>query len=231
MPTYSEDHLLLRFGGAAASGQEEWSCGVRLAFNVVPAPSEQLDLANDALALMVEQASSYVASGSSGFNSLCTLNYVKLNPIQATTGKYRFPNSPVEQLLEAPYPTGQVAPGPLQVAYVVTLRATDYRRGPAAFGRWYVPTGAPTTTSTGVINAATAQQWADRAGTFLEAIQYISSDPGLVLRAQLFGDGVGGPRQSDIRSVEVGNVYDTQRRRRESIEETYFPATTWVIPG
>lgn len=230
MPTYTEDHLLLRFGGPAAQAQEEWSCGVRLAFNVPPAPAAQLELAQDALATMVTACSNYVQSGSAGFNSLCSLGYVKLNPINASTGKYRFPNSPVEQLLEAPLPTGPAPSGPLQVAYVVTLRGTDFRRGPAAFGRWYVPVGAPTTTNTGVFGAASAQQYADRAGSFLEEIQYISSDPGLVLRAQLFGDGIGGPRQSDVRSVEVGNVYDTQRRRRASIEETYYPATTWIIP-
>lgn len=230
MPTYTEDHLLLRFGGDAYAGQEEWSCGVRLAWNVVPAPGDQISAAEDALAIIAPICGAYVSSGAADFSSGVRLTYVKLNPIQATTGKYRFPNQPVEYLVPDPKPVGSAAPGPPQVAYVVTLRAEDYRRGPAAFGRFYVPCGDVGVTGTGVFSEASAQAYADRAGTFLEDIQFISADPGEVLRVQLFGDGVGGPRQSNVRSVEVGNVYDTQRRRRASIDETYFAADTWITP-
>lgn len=227
---YTRNHFLLRFGGTSAQGQETWSCGVRLAPNGNLSPEAMLTLSRNSLDALVTACSNYVASGSADFNPLCRLEYVKFNAIAAASGDYLFPNDPNERLLEQPFPTGSASvASPLQVAYVVTLRGT-YRRGPAAFGRWYVPTGDASVTSTGVMSAAQAQALADRAGTFLEDIQLVGTEPSDVLRVRLFGDGVGGPRESVVRQVDVGNVYDTQRRRRRQIEETYFTSATWVEP-
>lgn len=227
---YTTDHLLLRFGGPSADAQETWSCGLRLAPTEPQSDDGLLVAAQDAIGDIATVVSNYVQSGSADFNSLCKLSFVKLNPISAATGDYLFPNDPVEHLFPDPLPTGSAAlASPLQLAYVVTLRGT-YRRGPAAFGRWYVPCGDASVTGTGVMSGAAAQAYADRAGDFLESVQFLNADVGKSLRVRLFGDGVGGPRESKVRQVDVGNVYDTQRRRRRSIDETYFTSTSWVEP-
>lgn len=226
---FTRDHLLLRFGGPAAQGQETWSCGVRLAPNAELTGAELLDLANASLESISESVEGYFISPESDFNGLCELEYVKLNPISAATEKYLFPDSPVEFLYEGTLPTGLGGNGPLQLAYCVTLRGT-YRRGSAALGRYYVPVGGAQVTSTGVMTQQDALTKADRAGTFLEQIQVVGADPADVLRLRLFGDGLAGPRESRVRLVEVGNVFDTQRRRRNQVDETYYAAATWVEP-
>lgn len=231
MPSYSSPHVLLRFGGSAASGQESWSCGVRLKANGPLSNAELLEFSQASVETMSEVVEGYFTSTEASFNPLCELDYVKLNPI-GTDGKYLFPNDPVEFLFQTPAPVGAGSPaGPLQLAYCITLRGT-YRRGPAAFGRWYVPVSLSGTTGTGVMSESGALTKANRAGTFLEDIQLIDiGDPARVFRVRLYGDGVGGPKESGVRLVQCGNVYDTQRRRREQIEETYFDATTWTNPN
>lgn len=232
---YTRDHLLLRFGGSSASFTEEWSCGVRLA----PAdPSivgnALLAIASDALPAVAEACVDYVQDPAAGFSAIAGLDWVKLNPISAATGNYLSGSVTFEQEIE-PRVTGAQPQLPLQIAYCVTLRG-EFRRGPAARGRYYVPVGAqdtPVVTSTGVMPATRAQARADAAGTFLEAIQTLNvgGDPGESLRVRLFGDGTSGPRESTVQRVEVGNVYDTQRRRREQIEETYSNSATWTEPA
>lgn len=234
MPTYPRRHVLLRFGGSAAEGQESWSCGVRLA-TIDPAvgPATLLQSCQEALENVQEACAEYVETPNARFSNLLRLEFVKLNPID-TDGRYIFPDQPVEHLFEGPdVPTGTAQAAPLQLAYCVTLRG-EFRRGPAARGRYYVPcgvTGVPVVTSTGVIAEGQAQAAADAAGTFLESVQVLDLDPvGASLKLRLMGDGQSGPRESSVTRVEVGNVYDTQRRRRHQIEETYYPATTWVEP-
>lgn len=231
MPTYSQNHLLLRFGGEAAQGQETWSCGVRLIQNGVTDPEALLAFAESALDAMVEACEDYVSTPSAAFSPLVRLQQVDLNPI-GTNGKYLFPNSPVGYTYpDTGIPGAATNAAPLQVAYCVTLRSSLYRRGPAARGRYYVPCGDVGVTSTGVMGTGAATTYANAAGTFLEAIQVVGTEPSEAARVRLLGDGAGGPRISPVGSVEVGNVYDTQRRRRRQIEETYIVSTTWTEPS
>lgn len=225
MVQYSENHLLLRFGGPAWADQEEWSCGLRLAAPNDNQPANLLDLAQEIIEDVAQLCVEYVQRSTSGFSGTVRITTVDLNPIAAATGKYLFPNTPVE--LEVPSAGSGLAAGYPQIAYAVTLRGSLYRRGPAARGRWYVPMSAAPEyqpTNTGVLPSATATALAQSAGTFLSSLAQLAgpTDP-VAVTPWLFGDGIGGPRDSPIEECFVGNVVDTQRRRRNSIEETYFP--------
>lgn len=228
MPQYTENHLLLRFGGPAYAGGEEWSCGLRLAAPNDNDPANLLEHANDILEDVSNIVIGYVTDSDAGFSGGSPLRTIDLNPISAATGKYLFPNQPVENVLAGNIPSG-LAVGYPQVAYCVTLRGSLYRRGPASRGRWYVPMtlgSAWSPTSTGVLPAQTCLDAARTAGEFLNALATLAgpTDPVSVV-PWLYGDGIGGPRDSPIENCFVGNVADTQRRRRNQLEETYFAGT------
>lgn len=230
MPTYTENFGLLRFGGTAWSDTEEWSCGLKLRHIGGDAAGP---LIADVLAsqeAVADAVQLYVADSDADFSAGIRLNWMRFNAISKSTGKYLDPNSP--NYFEYETAIGGQAPVIVpQVAYCVTLRGLP-KRGPAARGRWFVPTGSrvsPIVTSTGVMPAATALLRANAAGRFLEALQDISIGEGPnTWNPYLFGDGIGGPQDSPLTTVSVGNVYDTQRRRRNQLEETY--SITDVFP-
>lgn len=228
MAAYTENWAELRWGGGAWADQETWSCGLKLKH-----------IGGDALAPMLADAQATVEdcaaviedyfSGDSGHSGGLRLEWVRLNPIDRTTGKYAFPNEPILYEYETPVQSPLNAGFP-QVAYCVTMRGVP-KRGPAARGRWYVPCTSPnpSVTGTGVMAANIAQAWANAAGTFLRALQDIESGEGPnTWSPHLYGQSETAPSvDSGIVSVSVGNVFDTQRRRRAQIEETYYPAATW----
>jgi hypothetical protein len=223
MPEYTENFAALRFGGSAFQGEEIWSCGLKLRHlggdALEPMHQEVKDTIDAVTALVV----TYFNNPASKFNGLVRLNHVRLNVIDKTTGKYAFPTDPQERTFadDGP-PSGQGLP---QVAYCVTMRGLP-RSGPAARGRWYVP--CEISYDNGRIPVSMALGAANAAGTFLMALGDIDSGDGpSAWNPFLFGDGAGGPKQSAIAQVSVGDVYDTQRRRRNQLAETYSVATTW----
>lgn len=223
MPQYTENFALLRFGGTAWSDTEEWSCGLKLRHNGGDAPGPLLA---DVLASqedVAQEVQYYVADSDADFSAGIRLSWMRFNAISSSTGKYLDPNSP--NYFEYEVAIGGQAPVVTpQVAYCVTLRGIP-KRGPASKGRWYVPAGSrvsPIVTSTGVMPAATALLRANAAGRFLTALQSIQVGEGPnTWNPFLFGDGISGPADSPLVSVSVGNVYDTQRRRRNQLVETY----------
>lgn len=226
---YTENHALLRWGGAAWEGQETWSCGTRLKLAGGDSPAALLDTTIATVEEISEIVRAYVTAPGSVHSNGVQVDWVSLNAISSETGDYLFPNQPVEVQLTG-IREGAADAGIPQVAYCVTLRSPLFRRGPAARGRWYVPAGLPAqaVTSTGVIPIATAQAMADAAGTFLSNVASLAgpTDPNVWI-PWLYGDGIGGPRDSPIEPVQVGNVWDTQRRRRRQLEESYATSATW----
>lgn len=229
MPTYSENYAELRFGGSAWDAQETWSCGLKLKHLGGDEPAAMRDETISTIEEVAGLVETYFV-GNSGFNGGCLLEWVRLNVINKATGKYYYPNTPNIYEYETPISSGKNVGIP-QIAYCVTMRGVN-KRGPAARGRWYVPVtaaGPPVVTGTGVMPATLAQGWADEAGTFLDGLRSIDSGSGPdAWVPHLYGfSETSGTDDSGIVSVSVGNVFDTQRRRRAQIEETYFPATTW----
>lgn len=228
MPTYTENHAVLRFGGPAHNGAEIWSCGLRLKHLGGDEMNALRQETIDTLPAVAQIVSDYVTSVDTGFSANVTLAYVKLDAISKSTGQYGFPNNPNTLELVPPV-TGTASPLPPQVAYAVTLRGL-FNRGPAARGRWYVPCGNLGTQTDGRMNEAAAIALADAAGVFLAALSSVDSGAGPDAWAPwLFGDGITGPRDSVIELVQVGRVYDTQRRRRNSLDEAYTDSTTYPV--
>lgn len=111
---------------------------------------------------------------------------------------------------------------PPQVALVATLVAVN--RGPARFGRMYLPSPMASMQSDLRISAADALTWATNVGAFLKAVSDSIDLPGTTLSAKGLNISPGpagsteGTRQ-EIDHIEVGRALDTLRNRRKSLLE------------
>lgn len=106
-------------------------------------------------------------------------------------------------------------PLPQEVAVCATLRTA--LPGPAGRGRMYLPGPAVTEVeATGRLDAATAQAFADQVAAALS----IAVAAGLTPVLYSFGRP-----EREITLVDVGDVFDAQRRRRDKLVEARYSAT------
>lgn len=230
--SYTENFAQLRWGGKAWMNTEQWSCGVKLKHL---GGDDLAGIRDECVATIQECADlieAYVLDGQTHHSAGCTLDWVRLNAISKDTGKYAYPNSP--NIVEGINGAAGGMYGIPQVAYCVTLRGLQ-RRGPGSFGRYFVPVANLDPAADGRLASGTALQLANKAGTFLTDLGSIDSGLGPdAWQPWLFGIGGEGTVaqktgvDSAIDSVEVGRVFDTQRRRRNSLLEAYEVATTWT---
>lgn len=223
MPTYNENFALLRFGGTAWAGIESWSCGLKLKHLGGDEVGAMQDEAKATIDEVRTLTIAYLARATSKFHFETKLNWIKLNVIDASTGKYAFPHDPV--YVEGLTQGGNGGAGIPQVALCVTMRG-DFERGTAAFGRWFIPASYAALETDGQLTTAFAQECASSACAYLAGLATIDSGLGPDAWAPwLYGSGESGNRDSAVRQVQVGKVYDTQRRRRENLLEDYVTGT------
>lgn len=118
------------------------------------------------------------------------------------------------------------APLPAQVALVATLIAGS-GKGLAGKGRMYLPGVSETINSSGHLDQGYCVKWATNLAAFFDSINSDFNMPGQVVNVsrghkKLLGVGA---RTVPVNGVRVGNVYDTQRRRRNALAETYSAVT------
>lgn len=105
---------------------------------------------------------------------------------------------------------------PTQIAAVITTVAAN--RGPARFGRFYLPTRMPIATDSRA-TATDATNLAEAASTFMKSVSNaidlidVHSSEGCNISA------VGAGTKQAIDHIEVGRVLDTLRNRRKSMDE------------
>lgn len=113
--------------------------------------------------------------------------------------------------------TGSGYTCPPQIACCVTTIAVN--RGPARFGRFYLPTKSNNLGSDGRLAAATALQIAEATSTFMKSVSNAIDLPGLASSQGLnISEGNGGTKQT-IDRLAVGRALDTLRNRRKSMVE------------
>lgn len=219
-----EPHVLLRWGGTL--GDDTWSCGLRIRLPG-SVPGARTAWAQAHLNDLVDVVRDWYMEPLSYHNALSTLGWVKCNAI-AANGRYEDPG--VTNLVELQPPVTlawqRVAP---QLAWAVTLR-TAKKRGRAHAGRIYVPTAQSLVQANGTVDTARCAELAATAATFVAAVGDVDTF--------LDGTWVGVFSPIDatverVRSIDVGNVLDTQQRRRRQIRETYSNATNTSLsaPG
>lgn len=230
---------------------ETWQCGIRFLMNagdpdlVGTLPSTQIDDANDAssddgwdytarwgatvaptitfdvMSWMHDYAvpSWTTMVESDAFSSQVTLEFLKASPIKEN-GLVDGGRTATAANTNNTHGTSGGGLLPLQIASVVswqTLRIGRHGRGriylPALAKDSYGDHGRLTTTARGVI--------LDQAVALIEGLAFTAVGGGLALHIRPIVTGSPWTQYGIIQSVKVGDVPDTQRRRRRQLEEAY----------
>ena len=116
-------------------------------------------------------------------------------------------------------------PMPPQVSLVATLIGGS-GKGVAGKGRMYLPGVCQSIDANGRVLTQITQNIATQVAAMFDALNASVDAPGVVVNASmgskrgLYIDG----RNVPVNGIRVGNVYDTQRRRRNGLQETYTNA-------
>jgi hypothetical protein len=204
--------------GTSFGGAEEWSTGFWLGEeneNVAGASEATAETILNAWRTFFEHAGSNI-----GTDYLTT--QVKVATYAAATGKTI--DDEVFYAVPATELNGDEATIklPPQCSVVVTL-LSDRVRGKAAKGRMYLPGVSVMPGSNGKLPSAAIGTLADNVKTFFDALVNNANIPGeLILAARGTGPFPNLTAQNDyVETIRVGDVVDTQRRRRNQLEETY----------
>lgn len=214
--SYPYEVVKVTLSGDMFSGAEIWSTGFHMGFEnadaspIMPAGLAQLGAAFQTF---------FTAAGSSVSNRF-TFKQVKMARVAQNgatipdSAQYWNPTGTV---------TGAATSGhlPPQIALAVTL-ANSLPRGLATKGRMFLPGICTPVDATGHILTSEAGAIATNLKTFFDGIYNDADLPGNPVLASLGR----GPLLQDgairnIVKIRVGNVYDTQRRRRNALVEAY----------
>lgn len=207
---FDSPHIYLQWGGKLP-GNEQWSCGLRLA------AVGGATLANDvaALASAVTAVTAYHQSINTGNSPRALLSFVKMNLV-GTDGHYVEPVT-YQTVVADLGGGGTVANTPAnQIANAVSL-TTGFSRGPAHRGRYYLPLPCFALDANGVYAAANAITVSNQTDTFIAALNAYSANA----KVAVFSRKLGAPAHRLVTGNLVGRVYDTQRRRRRALVENY----------
>ncbi len=167
------------------------------------------DLANTYATLMT--------SGSLGWCNFSQLNGIKVSA-RGTDGLYLAPA--VLQDATAAGLVGTSGIGSIQDTIVLSLR-TAPGVGRARYGRMYLPhTFIGRVTGTPFMTQATCATLATAGATFIGEINTILASHAVDSNVAIMSS-VGSGVTKAVTNVGVGNVLDTQRRRRNKLSETY----------
>jgi len=212
---YGGEHLLIQFSGGLPSG-EVWSCGLRTTSPLTPGAGD--NIAAIASGCVTPWTTFFTTSNvAAGANTTFTTVTARvISPAGVTTAiGVASPGSAVVGLGANALPN--------QIARCFTLQTG--RAGRSGRGRIYVPALGAVLGSTGLISSTFSLNCAQALATAIismnSAIQAQTNVAVFIgVQSQVILDN--GAR---VLSVRVGNVLDTQRRRRDAMTEAYSSAT------
>ncbi len=202
---------------------EIWSCS----FSIIPSFGVGAPTATAQLDPYVAAAKAWFQRNDSNISNQAALTSVKLNMV-GVDGKYV---SGSQSFYKDVLP---IAPGALptfpapQLTTALTMR-TAATRGLASRGRIFPPLCASGVDATGVMATLQVTNMANSLAVFINAINALDNGSVGVASA---GSVTGAPgRFLPVKSVEVGRVIDTQRRRRNALnDKVRVPAATAIVP-
>lgn len=221
-PTYAHMTHRVTMIGDCFGGQEEWNTGFYLG-------NPSADLASDptlaeATAIAAAWQTFFTAANSGISNDYRTIG-VKVARVNtngqvdgALTQFYNYPTAITGNNSGANFPP--------QISLVATL-ATIVARGHGSKGRMYLPGVMHSVDASGRIETANAVNVINGLKTFIDAVNAHADVPERVVlnSAEVSGIPFRAAKIGNIISLKVGNVYDTQRRRRAQLQESYSTAT------
>lgn len=219
---YQNAHVKVTIMGTSCEGAEEWSTGFRMG-------QEGDGGGNFAIGAGFVDAllplwSTFFTSATSYIHNSWKTTAIKASII-LPDGKTDLAN-----IVTVPYATpiaggGSGSPYPPQISLVATLMAAS-PVGLGAKGRMYLPGVNAAVQSSGKLLSANVTNIANGLRTFLDAAENAANSPGYVINASKGRPGVPftAPINRRVTAVRVGDVFDTQRRRRNGLTETYTSA-------
>lgn len=221
-------HIVLQWGGRLGlSSGEIWSNTVRFVTNSTDVNDLQ-DLAAEWTSELFPALSTLMTAG--GYSSAANLEYIKANAVDGAGHQPPGPTNAWFAPGDFPIKAGGSTASFYQDALVVTF-TTDIARGLAVRGRVYVPGPDRSTTgmdtATGLMSVAFCEGVRNAWQAFLVDLDDNPGPDFADLRAAVMSK-VGDPATNwqTITGVKVGRVMDTQRRRRNALEENY----TDIVP-
>jgi hypothetical protein len=219
---FADKVVRVTFSGKMLNGAEEWQTGIYVgkAVGAATTPTQAwVDGVQAAFATFFT-----VGSGISNSYTFLECKAALLN----TIGKYDDPDSAVvSHPAVAKFGPETGSPYPPQCALVATLIGGS-GKGLAGKGRMYIPGVKWPIDSTGHIDTGAATSTGTKLRDFIVAVNALPDAPGVVInasRGHKLSLGLGA-RNVPVNGVRIGNVYDTQRRRRNGLAESY-----WVSPA
>lgn len=215
---YKHSFLKISFGGDIFGDQDEWTCSINVGKN-----DEDFNFGSDwnPEDLAYEHAmdiKSWFTDIKSGISVNANLRWVKL-AIIGIDGKYT--GAPVIHDLAEPAYGAYYQQAVVPQSSVALSMTTDVRRGPGKDGRIYPPlTGS-------VISNGREGNVIDKLDSFEKLISTINREylsllgPNyrVIVAAR---EGKTGPAiNAEVTGVRVGDVIDTQRKRRNKMQENY----------
>lgn len=225
-------HLVLQFGGRLFN-TEIWSCSLRMILGdpatTMISEAAMQTWAEENVADVADDVRAWFLRSDSLISNAARLDFVKLNTVDEN-GRYWSQEETVQfEWLAGDAPTGTVVAGEPQNTVCVSL-LTDAARGRASRGRFYPPTGNFTPTAgTGKISGTLTQQMADSA---LLLLNDLANEPGVDLQSPrvVVASDLGSPGpMRNVTMLAVGDVIDTQRRRRNNLIEAYSNSAAVTI--
>jgi len=219
MVTYANITHKVTLFGVMYGGQEEWTTSFWLG-NESGGDQGSAPTAAEALAIANAWETFFESSGA-GISSRFTAQGVKVSHVSTDgssdsglTQFYNYGSSVVGQNTSNHFPP--------QISLAATLY-TAIQRGAGSKGRMYLPGVAHSIDTTGHVETSNAVATATALKTFLDAVNAHADVPGEVVlnSAERTGVPFRAAAMVPIVGVKVGNVYDTQRRRRNQMVETY----------
>lgn len=213
---YPYSFIKLTFGGDLQDTDEVWSCGFHIGRE--SANTTQSDLENIGsvqLDAIRDSIASFVGKNAARIPSKYRLQWIKLAAI-GTNGKYL--GAPVEIYLTIPQAGTSTAGFVPQNSTVVTLVADKFK-DPGKYNRFYIPAATPNTAGSYRLTQTQAEGLATAANIIIEDINLVLSAEFSGLRVRVVSQKAGIYRA--VTKLRVGDLLDTQRRRRNALREEY----------
>lgn len=206
---FDSSHLYVQWGGKLP-GNESWSCGFRMwkTGGSVEADGASV-LVNIAAALQA-----FHAREGTAIHTAAKFSFVKVNAI-ATDGTYLGSGTNEATYADVSGGIGGAQPAN-QLALGVSL-TTGFNRGPAHRGRFFLPLPGITIGTDGRMPTAVIDAVADSCDTMRTAVNSAGAGHVMVVMSRK----AGAPGHRAVTGFEIGQVVDTQRRRRRSLVEDY----------
>ncbi len=222
MAGYNYDTVRVTMAGTSFSAAEEWSTGFWLGGISSPAP-EPTQVAVDAIAGL--WTTFFQAANSHVHNVFKTVN-VKMSFYPSGEDNVDADLTKFHNYITQPVGGQTGSPTlPPQISVVASLHSTP-SLGLAGKGRMFLPGCHLGLNTDAQISPTERGQLATTLATFLTGVNAISPDVGTVANASKgrigipFANAITRP----VTTVRIGSIYDTQRRRRNQLNEVYSSA-------